>query len=126
MAKALKDYTPQEWENICTRCGKCCLLKLQDEDSGEIYYTDVVCRYFDSQTCSCTVYDHRCQLVPECIKLTPDNVDKISWMPDSCAYRRLLEHRPPAPHTTIKGRCISETLVEEADLEDHIVDWDDL
>lgn len=126
MKKKLQDYTEEEWESICTRCGKCCLLKLQDEDSGDIYYTDIVCRYFDSENCLCTVYDHRCELVPECIKLTKNNVDKISWMPESCAYRRLFENRPPAPHTTVRGRCISEKLVPEEEWEDHIVDWEDL
>lgn len=126
MKKKLEDYSETEWENICTNCGKCCLIKLQDEDSGDIYYTNVVCQYFDSEKCLCTVYDRRCELVPECIRLTKDNVDKISWMPDSCAYRRLFENRPPTQKTTIKGRCISEKLVPEDELEDHIVDWDDL
>ena len=92
MKKKLEYYSETEWENICTNCGKCCLIKLQDEDSGDIYYTN----------------------------------DKIAWMPDSCAYRRLFENRPPVQKTTIKGRCISEKLVPEDELEDHIVDWDDL
>ncbi len=126
MNKKLQDYTEEEWEAVCTRCGKCCLLKLEDEDTGDIWYTDIVCRYFDIDNCACTIYDKRCQLVPACLKLTRDNVDKISWMPDSCAYRRLVEGRPPAPHTTIKGRCISEDNVREEDYEDHIVDWKDL
>lgn len=126
MTKKLQDYTAEEWEAVCTHCGKCCLLKLQDEDTDEIYYTDIVCRYFDTDTCSCSIYDHRCEVVPACLKLTPDNVDKISWMPDSCAYRRLLEGRPLAKPTNIKGRCISEDLVKAEDYEDHIVDWDDL
>ena len=126
MIKKLEDYSDEEWEAVCTRCGKCCLLKLEDEDSGDIYYTDIVCKYFDADKGACTVYDQRCELVPNCLKLTKENVDKISWMPDSCAYRRLFEHRPPAEHTTIKGRCVSETEVSEDELEDHIVDWDDL
>ncbi len=126
MKKRLEDYTEEEWENICTRCGKCCLLKLEDEDSGKIFYTDIVCRYFDSEKCCCTVYNQRSNLVPECLKLTPDNVDKISWMPDSCAYRRLVEKRPPAPFKSIRGRCVSQEQVPEEKWEDHIVDWDDL
>ena len=126
MKKKLEDYSETEWENICTTCGKCCLIKLQDEARRDIYYTNVVCQYLDSEICLCTVYDRRCELVPECIKLTKDNVDKIAWMPDSCAYRRLFENRPPVQKTTIKGRCISEKLVPEDELEDHIVDWDDL
>lgn len=126
MKKKLEDYTEEEWEQICAHCGKCCLIKLQDEDSGEIYYTDVVCQYFDNENCLCRVYKQRCELVPECIKLTKDNIDKISWMPDTCAYRRLVENRPQAKKTTIKNRCISEKLVKEEELEDHIVDWEDL
>ena len=124
--KKLEDYTKEEWENICTHCGKCCLIKLQDEDSGEVYYTDVICRYFDEEKCLCTVYDRRRELVPECLELNKDNVKNISWMPKTCAYRRLFEKRPPCPKTTVKGRCISETMVRQEDLEDHIVDWEDL
>lgn len=126
MKKKLENITDDEWESICTHCGKCCLLKLENADSGEIFYTDVVCKYFDSENCLCTVYENRCELVPECLKLTKDNVDKINWMPDSCAYRRVVEHRPPAKRQTIKGRCISEEKVPEDELEDHIVDWEDL
>ncbi len=124
--KKLEDYTKEEWEDICDHCGKCCLIKLQDEDSGEIYYTDVICRYFDEEKCLCTVYDRRRELVPECLKLTKDNVKNIAWMPKTCAYRRLFEKRPPCAKTTVKGRCISEVLVKPEDLEDHIVEWEDL
>lgn len=124
--KKLEEYTQEEWENICDHCGKCCLIKLQDEESGEIYYTDVICRYFDEEKCLCAVYDRRCELVPECLKLTKDNVKNIAWMPRTCAYRRLFENRPPFLKTTVKGRCVSETMVRQEDLEDHIVDWEDL
>lgn len=124
--KKLEDYSEEEWENICQRCGKCCLFKLEDEDSGEVYYTNVVCRYFDEEKCACTVYDKRQELVPECLKLTKDNVNHISWMPQSCAYRRLFENKPPCPKTTIRGRCVSETVVNPEELESYIVDWEDL
>lgn len=135
--KKLSEFTEQEWESICMNCGKCCLFKLEDEDSGEIYYTNVVCRYFDRQTCKCTQYANRCQLVPECLKLTKDNVGQIPWMPKTCAYRCLFEtNKLPEWHPlltgktddshTIKNRCISELEVDEQDLEDHIDDWDEL
>lgn len=124
--KKLKNYTNEEWEKICNRCGKCCLIKLEDEETGDIYYTNVVCRYFDEEKCACTIYDKRTKLVPECLKLNQENVDKICWMPKSCAYRRLFENKPPCPVTTIKGRCISETVVDADNLEDYIVDWEDL
>lgn len=118
--------TEDEWENICRHCGKCCLIKLEDEDSGEVYYTNVVCRYFDEEKMCCSVYDKRCELVPTCLKLDKNNVDKLSWMPKTCAYRELFEKRTPEVRTTIKGRVVRETEVAEDELEDHIVDWDDL
>lgn len=83
-------------------------------------------RYFDEEKMCCSVYDKRCELVPTCLKLNPKNVDKLSWMPKTCAYRELFEKAAPAPHTTIKGRVVSETEVPEDELEDHIVDWEDL
>lgn len=126
MKKKLSEYTTEEWEAICNQCGKCCLIKIQDEDSDEIYYTDVVCQYMDKKTCQCTKYTERCHLVPTCLKLTPQNIDKIEWMPQSCAYRALFEGRPKPKRKDISNRCISELEVKEEDLEDHIVDWDDL
>lgn len=135
--KPLSELTTEEWESICMNCGKCCLLKLQDEETEEIYYTDLACKYFDSDTCHCTQYANRCKLVPACLKLTPQNVDQIPWMPKTCAYRFLFENRSlPAWHPlltgtideshTVKNRCISEILVGEEDLEDHIIEWDEL
>ncbi len=122
----MKQYTKDEWENICRRCGKCCLIKLEDEDTGDVYYTNVVCRYFDEETMCCSVYDKRCELVPTCLKLNQENVDKLSWMPKTCAYRELFENAASPTHTTIKGRVVPETEVTEEELEDHIVDWEDL
>ncbi len=118
--------TDEAWENICRHCGKCCLIKLEDEDSGEVYYTNVVCRYFDEEKMCCTVYDKRCELVPTCLKLDKNNVDKLAWMPKTCAYRELFEKTPQRCRTTIKGRVVSKETVAEDELEDHIVEWDDL
>ena len=89
----MKKYTQEEWENICRRCGKCCLIKLEDETTGEVYYTNVICRYFDEEHMCCSVYDKRSELVSGCLKLTPENVDKLPWMPKSCAYRELFENK---------------------------------
>lgn len=135
--KKLQDFTEDEWESICMNCGKCCLLKLQDEDSEEIYYTNVVCKYFDHKTCKCKEYLNRCTLVPECLKLTTKNIDQIPWMPKTCAYRYLFEGRGlPEWHPlltreiddshSIKNRCVCETKVTEDELEDHIDEWDEL
>lgn len=122
----MKKISTEEWEAICNHCGKCCLLKLEDEDTGDVYYTNVVCRYFDEEKMCCTVYDKRCELVPACLKLSSDNVDKISWMPKTCAYRALFEKKDNPIKTSIKGRVVSETNVKDEDLEDHIIDWEDL
>ncbi|MFR1031377.1 MAG: hypothetical protein ACLSE6_02120 [Alphaproteobacteria bacterium] len=122
MNKALK-LPREEWEAVCNRCGKCCWSKFRM--MKPIFYTDVVCRY-RLETCTCTRYDERCTLVPSCLKLTPENIDKIDWMPQSCAYRALFEHRPKPPRQSISGRCVPETLVSDEELEDHIVDWEDL
>lgn len=132
--KSLQDFTDNEWESICTNCGRCCQIKLQDEDSDEVYYTDIVCQYFNHETCRCNQYLNRCTLVPECVKLTPDNLDAISWMPRLCAYRILNEtgdlpdwhplktQQPLAIEHSVKGRVISEIMVKEEDWEDHIIE----
>ncbi len=113
----------EEWEKICQRCGRCCLLKLQDDETDEIYYTNVICRYYDTEKNLCTIYDKRCKLVPECLKLTPQNVDKISWMPKVCAYRQLFDKDyKPQKLQLLQGRVVSEALIHESELEDHITD----
>ncbi len=99
----MKKLSSKEWENICNHCGKCCLIKLEDEKSGEIYYTNVICRYFDEEKMCCSVYDKRCELVPDCLKLSLQNVDKITWMPKTCAYRKLFEENFSSINTTVKG-----------------------
>lgn len=126
MSVQSETYTQEKWEKICRRCGKCCLIKLEDENSGDIYYTNVICRYFDEEKMECSVYDKRCELIPECIKLSPDNVDKINWMPKTCAYRELFEKEHNKVRTTIKGRVVHEDEILADELEDYIVDWEDL
>ncbi|MBK8457222.1 MAG: YcgN family cysteine cluster protein [Phyllobacteriaceae bacterium] len=85
--KALAEMTPAEWESLCDGCGKCCLSKLEDEDTGEIIWTSVVCRLFDAKKCRCKDYAHRNEKVPDCVRLTPENVLTIPWLPKTCAYR---------------------------------------
>ena len=89
--KSLADMTSEEWESLCDGCGKCCVLKIEDIDTGEVHYTDVACRLLDCSTASCRDYANRKQQVPDCIMLTPQNLDALPWMPDSCAYRVLHE-----------------------------------
>jgi uncharacterized cysteine cluster protein YcgN (CxxCxxCC family) len=103
--KPLTKLSQKEWEALCDGCGKCCLNKLEDEDTGEVALTRVACRLLDDQVCQCTQYDIRHQFVPECIVLKPDNLDSHAyWMPKTCAYRLLWQGKPlPAWHPLVTG-----------------------
>ena len=102
--KSLSQMTVKEWESLCDGCGLCCLVRFEDEDTGDVLPTRVACKLFDPQSCTCTDYQNRHVQVPDCVKLTPDNIDDLYWMPKSCAYRRLNEgRRLPAWHPLITG-----------------------
>lgn len=137
--KSLAEMSSEEWESLCDGCGRCCLVKLEDEDTGEIHTTDIACRLFDEGTCGCRNYENRSEIVPDCVRLTPQNVPTLGWLPVTCAYRLVAEGRDlPWWHPLVSGRC--ETVVEAgisvshktAGLEDdftldetmaHIVTW---
>ncbi len=89
--KKLNEMTREEWEALCDGCGVCCLEKLEDEDTGEIIFTNVACSHLDTETCKCFVYEERYKKAPECFDLSPENIDDITWLPATCAYRRLNE-----------------------------------
>jgi hypothetical protein len=89
--KTLAEMTPREWESLCDGCGKCCLSKLEDEDTGEIHWTTVGCRLFDAKRCRCRDYANRLRKVADCVQLTPLNVSALSWLPSTCAYRLVAE-----------------------------------
>lgn len=91
--KTLEEMSAAEWESLCDGCGKCCLSKLEDEDTGDIHWTTVACRLFDCATCRCSDYAHRFERVQDCVGLTPANVRTIAWLPVTCAYRLLAEGR---------------------------------
>ena len=135
----LDDMTQEEWEALCDGCGRCCLLKLEDEDTGRVHYTNVTCRLFDPDTRRCGNYALRRQLVKGCVLLTPENIDEAAdWMPATCAYRRLHEGRGLADwHPLISGTpdTVTQTVavaqpmfpeyeVAEEDLEDHVIEDD--
>lgn len=136
--KTLADMCRDEWESLCDGCGRCCLHKLEDVDTGLLYYTDIACRLLDEQQCRCTNYPERARLVKDCLVLSPDDPDQFAWLPASCAYRKLahgedLEWWHPLvsgdPETvhqagiSVRGRCVSEYAVPEEKLEDHVISW---
>ncbi len=107
-AKTLEMMNPAEWESLCDGCGLCCLIRFEDEDTGDITPTRVACKLFDGDKCRCSNYGQRRRYVPDCIKLTPHNIEKLPWMPLSCAYRRLHEGKDlPSWHPLVTGRADS-------------------
>ena len=132
--KKPKDFSAEEWESICTHCGKCCLIKLQNEDTDDVFYTNVICRYHDCKTNLCKQYTNRCSLVPTCLKLTPQNINKLFWIPETCAYRILFSTgNLPEWHPLVIGKAlpeefkipttvVSELSVSEDELEDYIIE----
>jgi uncharacterized protein len=89
--KTLAEMNKAEWESLCDGCGRCCLNKLEDEDTGEFLYTRAACKLLDIGTCQCTDYVNRAKIVPDCVTLTAKNVTELGWLPETCAYRRLDE-----------------------------------
>ncbi|WP_228259410.1 YcgN family cysteine cluster protein [Siculibacillus lacustris] len=138
--KRLEELDRDEWESLCDRCGRCCLNKLEDEETGEIYWTNVACRLLDHASACCSSYPNRHDFVPDCIELDPDEVvsQTYTWLPPTCGYRLIAGGRdlmwwhplvsgdPDTVHAagiSIRNRVISEVDVPEDRLEDHLVDW---
>ena len=91
--KSLAQMSKAEWESLCDGCGRCCLVKLEDEDTAATYFTDVGCRLLDGQSCRCRDYPHRSEKVDDCVRLTPDNVGELGWLPPTCGYRLIADGR---------------------------------
>jgi uncharacterized cysteine cluster protein YcgN (CxxCxxCC family) len=125
--KSLAEMNPAEWESLCDACGLCCLVRFEDEDTGQVTPTRVHCRLYDPDRCGCSDYEDRQRTVPDCVKLTPGNIADLPWMPKSCAYRRLHEGRglawwhplvsgdPETVHTagvSVRGQTINEISLD--------------
>ena len=126
MTSPLLSLNRNEWEALCDGCGRCCLVKLEDEDTGEVHYTNVACRFLDAETCRCTDYANRCTIQPDCVKLSPDNLSLLDIMPATCAYRLMHEDRRSlVDHDSLKvsGHIVSETQIPEDALQDYVIDW---
>jgi uncharacterized cysteine cluster protein YcgN (CxxCxxCC family) len=136
--KRLDEMTTAEWESLCDGCGRCCLNKLEDIETGEISWTHVACRLLDDETCRCRDYPNRFRKVADCLALTPENVPGLGWLPPTCAYRLVDEgrdlywwhHLVSGDRATVhqagisvRERTISEADVPAQDLEEHIVEW---
>jgi len=136
--KTLEEMTPQEWESLCDGCGRCCLHKLEDWDTGEIAWTDIACTLFDEGTCRCRDYSRRAERVPDCVPLTPEAVRRLTWLPPTCAYRLLAEGKAlrwwhplvsgdrATVHEagiSVRGRVVPEDGIEVEAYEARLVDW---
>jgi len=129
--KGLTAMTDPEWESLCDGCGKCCLHKLIDDDTDEIYFTNVACSLLDNNTCSCKDYPNRFESGEECLKLTRERIDEFVWLPETCAYRLLAEGKPlPEWHPLITGskeamHQADESVRDKVVYEIEVIDWED-
>ncbi|MEE4189955.1 MAG: YcgN family cysteine cluster protein [Halieaceae bacterium] len=136
--KSLAEMSDEEWESLCDGCARCCLHKLEDEDSGEVFYTGVRCRYLVEDSCRCSDYPRRSELMPNCIDLKRHDVAALHWLPGTCAYRLLSEGKPlyawhplvsGRPETvheagiSIRGRAVSDEFVHPDGYDEHIIHW---
>ena len=134
----LEQLNKDQWEALCDGCGRCCLIKLEDEEDSSLHFTSVVCHLFDEQSCRCSAYPRRHIEVPECIEFGAADLAALDWLPNTCAYRLRADGKPlPDWHPlcsgdpesviaagmSVKGRVISEANVHEDDTEAFIIRW---
>jgi len=136
--KNLIDMNENEWESLCDKCGKCCVIKLEDFDTQQVHYTNVSCKLLCEKSASCKDYENRKSIVPDCIILSPDNLKDLKWMPETCAYKLLNEGKTlPYWHpllcgndkeivnsgNSVKNRVTNENKIKIKNLPDYIFNW---
>lgn len=136
LATPLAEMSDAQWESLCDGCGRCCLIKLEDEQTGQVHFTNVSCRFLDQEQCRCKDYERRSKAVPNCLILRPLTPEKCAMLPESCAYRRLSHDLPlldwhplisgnrNSVHDagiSVQGRVLSEEYIHPEQLEDHII-----
>tara|TARA_B100000965_G_scaffold67851_1_gene53288 strand:- start:481 stop:939 length:459 start_codon:yes stop_codon:yes gene_type:complete len=139
LEKKLHDLNHDEWESLCDNCGKCCVIKLQNEENNELFYTNVSCKLLNTENCKCTNYENRKKFVPDCVKLTPNNLTQLNWMPATCAYKLVNEGKDlPNWHPlnqssgsstisekySVAKKVFSENEINMDKITDYIYDWD--
>ena len=138
-AKPLEALSAEEWESLCDGCGRCCLVKLEEEETGRTYFTDVACFMLECESCQCSDYEHRKRHVPDCVTLTPELVRTIDWLPPTCAYRLVADGEDlywwhplvsgdpstvHSAHISVRGRVkANDRQVGDGEWEDHVVRW---
>jgi hypothetical protein len=135
---ALSDMSEEQWESLCDGCARCCLHKLEDAESGEVFYTAVRCGYLEESSCRCSDYPRRSQLMPNCLDLRREDIEALHWLPATCAYRLLFEGKPlyhwhplisgstASVHEagiSIRGRAVSDEFVHPDGYDEHIIHW---
>ncbi len=137
--KKLNQMNEEEWESLCDRCGKCCVIKLIDEDTNFVHYTNVSCHLFDKEKCQCKDYKNRKKIVKDCIKLSSNDLESIKWLPNTCSYKLISEGKKlPYWHPLIQGnrkvmekgnhsvrnKVISENIIDQKNIKNYLFDWE--
>lgn len=138
--KRLTEMSEAEWESLCDGCARCCMIKLEDEDTGDVHYTSLVCDLLDLDACRCSRYPQRHDLVPDCIEFDADLATTLRWLPTTCAYRRLAEGldlpdwhplvsgHPESVHEagiSVRGKVLHAGAINEDELTEHVIRWVD-
>jgi uncharacterized protein len=126
--KPLSALDRREWESLCDGCGLCCLHKVEDEDTGQVFYTNLACRLLDTEACRCTAYSQRAKIVSDCLQLSAESTEAFEWLPSTCAYRLLARGKelpewhplltgdPESVHQagiSVRGKVVSERDTDE-------------